>query len=319
MAHQAGFDNTVAVSGTALTPRHLTLLKRYTDNLLLAFDMDLAGDTATKRGINLAESQGFNIKVIQSYAEKDPADIILEDPKIWEKAVGGARTIMDFYFDSALAKFDKATPGGKKDIGKIILPAIKRLQNKIEQSYWVQKLAEKLGVKEDAVIEELKSVKLENIAQSAGDFKAMRPEIKFSSAEGRKKLLEDKIISLIFRDPEYLNLIEDSHRCIFCEKTKTFIENVKKIKPGEGGDLKTSFADFSQKEEYKDFLNTLSLRAEVDYQDDGSEEMSLCIAELKDINIRERRSKISVELKKAEQEKDADKINSLIKEFNMIS
>ena len=70
---------------------------------------------------------------------------------------------MDFYFDSAFAKFDKKTPAGKKEIGKIILPAIKRLQNKIEQSHWVQKLSEKLGVKEEAVLDELKNVKLENI------------------------------------------------------------------------------------------------------------------------------------------------------------
>src|SRR3989344_2634913 len=69
MCHQAGFENTVASSGTALTPRHLNILKRYSDNLLLAFDMDVAGDSATKRGINLAESQGFNIKIVENYGE----------------------------------------------------------------------------------------------------------------------------------------------------------------------------------------------------------------------------------------------------------
>ena len=145
MCHQAGFENTVAVSGTALTPRHLNLLKRYTDNLLLSFDMDLAGDTATKRGINLAESQGFNIKVIDTYSgAKDPAEIILENPANWANSVKNTRTIMDFYFDSAFAKFDGADPKGKKEIGRIILPAIKRLQNKIEQSHWVQKLVGKI-------------------------------------------------------------------------------------------------------------------------------------------------------------------------------
>ena len=88
MCHQAGFENTVAVSGTALTRRHLNILKRYSDNLLLAFDMDLAGDTATKRGINLAESQGFNIKIIDTYSgAKDPAEIILENPQNWEDSV----------------------------------------------------------------------------------------------------------------------------------------------------------------------------------------------------------------------------------------
>lgn len=320
MCHQAGFENTVAVSGTALTNRHLNLLKRYSDNLLLAFDMDLAGDTATKRGINLAESQAFNIKIIDTYSgAKDPAEIILENPQNWSDSVGKARTIMDYYFDSAFTKFDKQTPSGKKEIGKIILPAIKRLQNKIEQSYWVQKLSENLGVKEDAVLNELKSVELDNITQPSSEFGSVNSEANNLTSEGRKKLLEDKIVSLVFKDPENLNLIEDSHHNLFCEKTRNFIENVKKIKPEEGVDIKVSFADFSQKDEYKDFLNTIALRAEVNFQEDGSDEILLCLLQLKDINIRERRSKISAELKKAEQEKDFEKVNNLIKEFNLIN
>jgi DNA primase len=281
--------------------------------------MDVAGDTATKRGINLAESQGFNIKIIDTYSgAKDPAEIILENPQNWSDSVEKARSIMDFYFDSAFAKFDKQTPSGKKEIGKIILSAIKRLQNKIEQSYWVQKLAEKLGVSQEAVLDELKSVKTENINQLAQEIKSVEMGKNNLSAEGRKKLLEDKIISLVFKDPENLNLIGENHHCLFCEKTKSFIENIKKIIPAEGSDLKASFADFSQKEEYKDFLNTLALRAEVGYEEDGCDEILLCLSELKDINIRERRSKISEELKKAEQEKDLEKVNILISEFNKI-
>jgi hypothetical protein len=131
--------------------------------------------------------------------------------------------------------------------------------------------------------------------------------------------LEDKIISLVFKDPENLNLVDDNCHTLFCEKTRDFIGNVKKIKTEEGSDLKAAFADFSQKEEYRDFLNTLSLRAEVDFEEDGSDEILLCLSELKDINIRERRTKISEEIKKAEQEKDFEKVNKLIGEFNLIN
>ena len=311
MCHQAGFDNTVAVSGTALTPLHLNLLKRYTDNLLLAFDMDLAGDTATKRGINLAESQGFNMKVINSYAEKDPADIILEDPKVWEKSVEGARTIMDYYFDSAFAKFDKQTPEGKKEIGKIILPAIKRLINKIEQSFWIQKLAAKLGVSEDAVAEELKNVKLENSSHQpqVEVKKAVIQNNNFTSG-GRKKLLEDRIISLIFKDPENLNLIHESHYGLFSENIKNFIENIKKIparigyaegvaggKPEDKDSLRNAFIDFSQKDEYKDFFGIFALRSEIELENDGPEEMTLCLLQLKDIELRNKLQNLSREMK----------------------
>jgi len=313
MCHQAGFENTVAVSGTALTPRHLNLLKRYTDNLLLSFDMDLAGDTATKRGINLAQSQGFNIKVIDTYSgAKDPAEIILENPENWSKSVKNARTIMDYYFDSAFSKFDKAKPADKKEIGRIILPAIKRLENKIEQSHWAQKLSEKLGVSQESVLEELKNTKADNTHAQTAEVAPQQIANRNFSVEGRKKLLEDKIISLVLKNPENLNLIEESHRCLFCGKTKNLIESIKSSALKRGNDKEAIFADIP-KDEYKDLLNTLSLKAEVDYEEDGSDEIQLCLSQLKDIELRNKLSELSgaVKLENDEQKKD-----ELVKEFD---
>lgn len=312
MCHQAGFENTVAVSGTALTFRHLNTLKRYTDNLLLSFDMDVAGDTATKRGINLAQSQGFNIKIIDTYSgAKDPAEIILENPKNWEEAVKNARTIMDFYFDSAFSKFDKADPAGKKEISKIILPAIKRLQNKIEQSHWIQKLAEKLRVSQEAVLDELKNTKIDNVLQEVEN-SAPVIENRNSSAGGRKKLLEDKIISLVLKDPNNLNLIEEAHHRFFCEKTKGLIENIKNSAQKRGNDPEAIFTDISQNG-YKDLLDTLSLSAEVNYEEDGSGEIKLCLSQLKDIELRNKLKEISGAVKL---EGNEQKRSELIKDFN---
>jgi DNA primase len=300
MCHQAGFENTVAVSGTALTPRHLNTLKRYTDNLLLSFDMDVAGDNATKKGINLAESQGFNIKVIDTYSgAKDPAEIILENPENWQSSVKNARTIMDYYFDSAFTKFDKKDPKGKKEIGRIILPAIKRIQNKIEQSHWAQKLAEKLSVSQESVLEELKNTKIDNVSALIAETVIAQPGNKKFSREGRKKLLEDKIISLVLKNPGSLNLIEESHHCLFCAETKNLIENIKK---GTG---------FS-KEDHKDLFDTLSLKAEVEYEEDGPDEIQLCLSQLKDIELRNKLNDLSGAVKS---ENDEGKKEELIREF----
>jgi len=144
MCSQAGFENVAAVSGTALTPSQLKILKRYSDNLLTAFDMDLAGDSATKKGIEMASAQGFNIKVAVMPQGKDPADIVLEDPARWEKIVAEAKSILQFFFETAFARFDAKTPEGKREISRALLPAIKRVPNKIERSHWTQELARKL-------------------------------------------------------------------------------------------------------------------------------------------------------------------------------
>ena len=332
MCHQAGFENTIAVSGTALTPRHLNILKRYSDSLLLAFDMDLAGDTATKKGINLAQSAGFNIKVIDTYSgAKDPAEIILENPENWSESIIKARSIMDYYFDSAFAKFsaeggsasggDKITPQGKKEIGAVILPAIKRLHNKIEQSHWVQKLTEKLNVSQESVLEELKNIKIEGISQFTPVKENIKIEIKDFTVEGRKKLVEDKIVALVLKNPENLNLIEEAHYCLFCEKTKSLIENIKKIAMQRGNDSEAIFADI-QKDEYKDLLDTMALRTEVsafaealadkDYVEDGSDEIQLCLSQLKDIELRNKLNELSSAVKL---ENNEEKREELIKEF----
>lgn len=318
MCHQAGFENTVAVSGTALTGRHLNLLKRYSDNLLLAFDMDLAGDNATKRGINLAESSGFNLKIVDTYSgAKDPADIILENPGNWKNSVEKARTIMDYYFDSAFSKFDKTLPAGKKEIARIILPAIKRLQNKIEQAHWVSNLAEKLGVREEAVLSELSTIKVENFYQPEAMPAVVRSFSSSGTADQRKKLLEEKIISLISKDPASLDLIEEGQYDLFSEGSKSLIKDIKR-----SGSFAT-FLNLPEAQEYKDFLNTIALRAEVEYfsddKEDASSEIQLCLAQLKDINIREKRTGITAQIKTAESTGDDGKVSDLIKEFNLIN
>lgn len=306
MAHQAGFENTVAVSGTALTPRHLNLLKRYTDSLLLAFDMDLAGNTATKRGIDLAESAGFNIKVINTYSEKDPADIILENPENWKSSLEKSRTIMDYYFDTALSSFDKNIPQGKKEIGRMILPAIKRLPNKIEQSHWVGKLAYALNVKEEAILEELSGIRQEMPAeQQAVIIEKIMPM-------GRKRLLEEKIVSLVIKNPENLDLIESSHYELFSAQGKSFFETIKKDNFQPGQDVVALFASMP---DMKDFLDQAVLRAELEEEGpEGNEkEFQLCLLQLKDIELR---NNLNNMLGLIKSEQDEHKKQELIKEFD---
>lgn len=339
MAVQAGFENTIAVSGTALTSSHLNILKRYTENLILAFDMDIAGDNATKRGISLAQEQGFNIKIIKkSEKDSDPADVISKNPKEWEKSLKEARSILDFYFDSALAGYDKNAPDGKKAIGKIILPIIKKIPNKIEQSFWIQKLASTLSVKEDIILEELKKTKIEPVfepdslpVEEAGFPKfpeAIGVPGKFIESEGRKKIIEEKIISLIVKEPDNLDLVDIQHLPLFSGKIKNFLEDFKKFileNPEKEKDIKKVLADFLAKyrpesdQDLRNFLEALSLRAEVEYDEDAEEEIQICLSELKSIEVKDKLKDISEEIKKAENEKNFERINVLMEEFNKLT
>lgn len=329
MCQQAGFENTVAVSGTALTEKHLNILKRYTDNLLLSFDMDSAGDTATKRGIYLAESMGFNIRVIDFYDKampngrqaKDPAEIILENPENWAKAIENTRSIMEFYFDSAFKKCDKNSSLGKKEIGKIILPAIKRLQNKIEQSHWVQKLAEKLQVSIESVLEELKNTKPDERPALTGhlDGPVTMPAERALVGEGksgRKKLLESKIISLVLRIPNSLMLIGAEDYEIFEAINQKLLKEIKIITDAMGDNAEVLVKELSKKEEYEEILNEATLKEEVGCEEEGPDEVQICLNELKNIIMREKLENLSSLIK---EESDLVKKDELIKQFQQIA
>ena len=338
MCHQAGFENTVASSGTALTHQHLAILKRYSENLILAFDMDIAGDSATKRGINGAQEQGFNIKIIESYGQAgepkkkyDPADIILKDPGIWQESITKAKSIMDYYVDSAFAQFDQNTPEGKKEIGNIILPAVKRLVNKIEQAFWVQKLSQKLDIKEEAILEELAKIRGDaNIRMHTNETNPKTTVLeadKNLGVEGRKKLIEEKIVSLILKDPLHIKLLEEAYLALFSETIRQFLKEIKKVVdqqtlPQEGQlhkDFNMIFEGEHLNAELKNFLAALSLRADSEDQEDGREELMLCLLQLKNIELKNKLTAISQNIKKAEESKDSQGVNHLVEEFNALT
>ena len=302
LAHQAGFENTVSVSGTALTQYQLAILKRYSDNLYLAFDMDIAGDFATKRGIDLAQEAGFNIKVLILPKEKDPADIISKDPKEFEKIVLSAISILDFYFQSAFSNFDKNTLEGKREILKVLLPVIKRIENKVEQSFWVSKLAKELDTREESIWEELEKLKLEE--RGIG----LEKEEEKISKRPREEVLEERFLTLILKFPENLNLIDENSFSIFSQKGKEILEN-----------LKSQNKNFSP--ETKEYFDILSLRAEVEEieKEKVIPEIKFCLREIKLIKLKKELEEASKELKKAEEEKDEKRIKVLIEKISQIS
>jgi DNA primase len=313
LSNQTGFENVVSTSGTALTPYQLKILKRYSENLFTAFDMDIAGDSATKRGIDLAQIQGFNIKVVTLPENLDPADVISKDPKEFGQLIERALSILDFYFQDAFSSFDKKTPEGKKEISKILLPVIKRIPNKIEQSFWIQKLAKELEVKEENVSEELKKIKLEEET-----YGLEQEEVENILPKTRKELLEERLLMLIIKDPKNLNLIEEK---IFSEKENNipcFSKKSVEILMNMKKELNFPLENLSP--EALDFFNYVSLKSEIEEIEEKElmKEANLCFKEIRSLEIKGKLNEISNEIRKAEENKSPE-TKKLLEEFNFYS
>jgi DNA primase len=298
MCSQAGYENVAAVSGTALTADQLRILKRYSDNLLTAFDMDLAGDSATKRGIELAQSLGFNIKVLVMNGGKDPADIIAQDPKDWEKVMADAKSILQFYFETTFSKFDSKTPEGKREISKVLLPVIKVIPNKIERAYWIQLLAGKLGVREETVEEALKDVKSVQVSRISEEAPAKPTEKKT-----RKQALAERIVSLILKDPDNLEFLKEHHEAGLTPELKAVVASLR------GG----------EKPADTQLISYLSFKAETEEGLDCKEEIQLCLREFEALDVRSRMDELLCRLREAEADGSQEKIDELIKEIHQLT
>ncbi|MDO8435977.1 MAG: DNA primase [bacterium] len=317
MVSQTGSENVVATSGTALTSFQLKILKRYSENLITAFDMDIAGDAATKRGIDLAQSQGFNVKVITLPDGFDPADFVLKFPEQWEEKIKSAKSILDFYFETTFSKFDRETSEGKREISKILLSVIKRIPSKIIQNHWTGEFAKRLRVKEEAIEEELKKIKTED-AVSFAELDSQKE--KEFSPKCRKDLLEERLGILALKAPENVSLLF-----------------LKEPEPGMG------FADLVSAAEVREillnlkenpkfdfsrvpisstvFFNSLSLGADIEEieEKDLLPEMGKCWRGIQLLEIKDKLGKISECIRMAETEKNLEKIEKFIKEFNSYS
>lgn len=154
--HQAGIENVVASSGTSLTVEQIRLIKRYTPNVKIIYDGDLAGVKAALRGLDLVLEQGMNVKVVL-LPEK-------EDPDSYLQRVGAAafkeyidKQAQDFILFKAqvLLKESGNDPVKKASAIKDIVSSIARIPDPIIRGLFVRECAGVVGVEEELLMQEL--------------------------------------------------------------------------------------------------------------------------------------------------------------------
>jgi DNA primase len=188
IAHQSGIRDVTASLGTALTERQVNALKRLTRTLVLALDADAAGDEAVLRGLEVArqvysdtrvavplpqglvrlESRlGADIRIAALPRGRDPDEIILENPDGWRKIVDTARPVVDFYFDAVLGRADLSSPKSAAAAVRQLLPIIGEVSDSVQQSLYLQRLAERVHIAEPLLVSELARLRLTSARPAA--------------------------------------------------------------------------------------------------------------------------------------------------------
>ncbi|MDP2650385.1 MAG: CHC2 zinc finger domain-containing protein [bacterium] len=156
--HQAGFSNTVALSGTALTPEQIVLISRMSKNLIIALDADEAGLKSAGKSARAALRSGFDVKVAALPEGADPDDVIRKQGvDAWKKIIKHSTHIIDF-----LLAFHKTHAADarmfKLRVTREVLPYLHDVESEIDRTHFIQRIALVLGVSEDAVRNDLRRV-----------------------------------------------------------------------------------------------------------------------------------------------------------------
>ena len=317
-AHQVGDKNIVCTSGTALTENQIKILQRYTQNIILAFDVDLAGQSATQRSIDLLLQQGLNIRILDLPQGKDPDECIRKNPKLWKKALKKPKLIMDYYFSLAFEDKDLKNITQKKEIAKKLLPIIAKLGDPVDQGLWLKKLSDELSISEVFLREAIKKVKLPKIGLKGA-------EVLIKNRASQEQQAGERFLALILQYPEigqnFLNrlildmFVIDQVQTIIREIKDYYSKNqkidLKKIKKGFKNEAMAGYLDhllFLVEREFKNY----SLK-------EIEQELNQIFYTLKKRYLNKKMIKLVEELKKEEKQDDKQKIEKITQNIIKLS
>jgi DNA primase len=154
-SYQSGVKNIVASLGTSFTIDHIKLLRRYTSNIYLAFDLDGAGKKALLRTLKLIYQSNLDIncKVVSwnSSLGKDPDELIQNDKQLWIDSVNKPFDPIEYFIAEFQKKYSSPTIDQKDSFLKIIMPIVASHSNQFKREEYVKKLADYFDVSEDSI------------------------------------------------------------------------------------------------------------------------------------------------------------------------
>lgn len=168
MCHQAGYNNTVAVSGTALTQHHVHLLERLSDKVVLALDADRAGINAMKKGAEVMLGRGLDVKVAELPLGQDPADLIQANPAEFKQVIGRSVHVIEFLLH-VLRREHSDDRSFKLKAQQEIYPFILLLPSRVDQDHFEHVIAEVTKTSKDAVHYEINRLREQKRTQTIAE------------------------------------------------------------------------------------------------------------------------------------------------------
>ena len=225
--HQAGFDNTVATMGTALTEDHVRMLERYTKELVLCYDNDAAGEDATQRAIALLRSSEIGVKVLRlpkrrmpdgTLGKQDADDYIKNcGPAAFEELMDGSANSAEYRLSVVQGRFDLSRDDQRAQYLLAAAEVVAGLPSPVEREIYAGRCAETAGVSKEAVLQEVARQRQKRRRESARqeERRSLAPvrELQPKNRELRYENLrsaraEEGVLRIVLLDGDYFRQLE---------------------------------------------------------------------------------------------------------------
>ncbi len=319
MANQSGIQNVLAPLGTSLTVGQLKLLHRYTSDVIFAFDSDLAGDTASRRAIELAEAEGLNVLVAMIPEEfQDLDELLRKDKKLAKQTLKEPIPAYDYYLVSALKRNNSRSPVGKKKITAELVPIFSKLTDPVTRDHYIKKIADELDISESVISELLSNPNTE-------EKKTTSVPLEKPSSAFKNHTSEEYVLALLLRAP-----LDTAQTVLYKLGQKDFTDEVlleifnylKKYLLGRKRKFEIQHFIKRFDEDFKNIINNLYMW---DLQGIGSREdlleneLERVFELLKKRTAKRELKELGAKIKRAEMENNKKELLELTKEFQELS
>lgn len=175
--HQRGIHNAVASLGTALTEAQGHLLRNNSEQVIIGYDADGAGQAATMRGLEILQSMGCDIRILQIEGAKDPDEFVVKyGPERFQKQVDKAISLVEYKVKVLRATLNIEQTNDKIKFLKEIAKVLSQIDNEIEREVYADKISREYQISKEAIYAEIEKLK-RPVGQGKKLLESAKPQI----------------------------------------------------------------------------------------------------------------------------------------------
>jgi DNA primase len=279
--YKSGIKNVAATLGTAMTVNHARLIKKYANEVIIAYDMDAAGRKAALRGIKVLEQVGLHIKVLEIEGSKDPDEYIEKNGiDAFKKALKASKSFVEYRIKILKESLSEDSPEERVKFIKGAAKILTSLRSRVEREVYIKKIAEDYGISVDAINHEINLLLSKDTKDSKyTEKKTIRGELENKAL---KRLYIKEFLILImtgldyrlekklkksFKKQDFLPELSELTECVYniVEEKKEFsmIDFISAVPDKYTGEVTKLLKTYDKKEDLTGFFEEIMVDMEI--------------------------------------------------------